>query len=187
MKSNNFELVNPYIEGDFKRVFSGNESIKAAKNCYTSISEYIRNPLPKFYFSLKNIKTGKYNHFMVKEKIKKKNIANFNIEEISINHTKDEITKFEDKLDKFKQKGGRRRKELDMDLDEDLEDSDLDSDSSDYYNKYSRKYSYPYRTDQPILYYWYDPLLYKVNRFYFPHFVLPLSPLVEVNLSSAFF
>lgn len=183
----NYELINPYIEGEFKRVFSGSEPIKAAKSCYSKLSEYIRSPIPKFYFSLKNVKSGKYYHFIVKEEIKKDNIANYNIEELSIDHTKEDITKFEEKLQKFIQKGGLRSRDLrrQRSLDDDDFDSDYDSDSSDYYDRY--KYSYPYRTDQPILYYWYEPLLYKINRFYVPHFVLPLSPLVEINLSSAFF
>lgn len=185
MKSTNFELINPYIEGEFKRIFNGSESIKAAKKCYMSMSEYIRSPIPKFHYTLKNIKTGKYHHFVVREKLKKNNNADFSIEEIKINHTKDELKQFENKLETFKQKnqkGGRRRK-----YDDSSEDSDYldDEDSSEYYDRY--RHSYPYRTDQPILYYWYEPLLYKINRFYVPHFVLPLSPLVEVNLSSAFF
>lgn len=182
MKSTNFELINPYIEGEFKRIFSADECIKAAKKCHISMAEYIRSPMPKFYYTLKNIKSGKLHHFVVKEKIKKNNSADFNIEEIKINHTKEELQNFHKKLDNFKQKGGKRRK---LDDSSDSDSDFMDDDSSDYYHR--SKYSYPYRTDQPILYYWYDPLLYKVNRFYLPHFVLPLSPLVEVNLSSAFF
>lgn len=189
MKSTNYELINPYIEGDFKKIFNGDNSLKAAKQCYLGMSKYIRSPIPKFHFTLKNMKTEKFLHFVVKEKSKKGNIADFNIQELIINHTAEEINQFNTKLASFKNKEGGRRRRHDYLDDDDYDDDDYDEDDldepSEYYDRH--RYKYPYRTDQPILYYWYEPSLYRLNRFYVPHFVLPLSPLVEVELSSAFF
>lgn len=181
MKSTNFELVNPYIEGNFKKIFASDNNLKAAKKCYKNLSKYIRNPMPKFHFSLKNMKSGKYLHFVVKEKMQdnKELDISYSIKQIKVTNNEKEIEKFENKLESLKLKDGGK-------LFDDFDDSDdfLDSDS-EYYDRY--RYRYPYRIDQPIHYYYYDPLVYKVDRFYLPHFVLPLLPLVEVSLSSAFF
>ena len=39
---------------------------------------------------------------------------------------------------------------------------------------------------KPIVYWWYTPTLYRLDRFYMPTLCAPLTPYVEINLSSAF-
>jgi hypothetical protein len=181
MKSINFELVNPYIEGNFKKIFSDNNSILAAQKCYINLSKYIRNPMPKFYYTLRDMKSGQYHHFIVKEKANKNNNASYKIEEINIDNNKKELEQFENNINEFRnKKGGLYIPENDND-DDDLFEEDTELYKSHYNNIYN------HRKDQPILYYWYDPYIYKINTLYIPHFVLPLTPLVQVNLSSAFF
>ena len=43
-----------------------------------------------------------------------------------------------------------------------------------------------YKQQQPIVYWWYNPLVYRTNDLYIPTFVMPLSPYVHINLNSAF-
>lgn len=176
-KSTSYELVNPYIEGSFKKIFSGKTSLEASRKCYGELSQYIRNSMPKFNFTLRRVSDGKYVHFKVKETMNKNgNEASYTLSQARIKPSADALSNFETKLEKLKhnsKSGGRRRRDYDDD------DSELwDSDDSDMY----RRNYYPYRTDQPILYYWYDPIIYSIPTYYAPHFVLPLTPLVEVNV-----
>jgi hypothetical protein len=193
MPNKNFELINPYIEGTFKTIFTGNNAINAADVCFKSISTYIRNPMPSFYFTLKNMKGGKLHHFKVSEKLINGNTSDYVIAELDLNIEKQNIDTFEKKIDTLKSrqenknnlKGGKSKKTLD-DFDDDSSSSSSDSDEPKNYS--NKTYTeYVYQPQQPILYYWYDPYIYNIPTFYIPHFSLPVTPLVEINLSSAFF
>ena len=180
MSKQSYELVNPYIEGSFKKIFSAKTPLDASRKCYGELSQYIRNSLPNFHFTLRRVTDGKYVHFKVKEKLNKNGKeASYTLSQARISPSADALSKFENKIESFKQKnasGGGNRRHRDDDDDSEI----WDSDDSDTY----RRYYYPYRNNQPILYYWYDPVIYRLNRYYSPHFVLPLTPLVEINLAS---
>jgi hypothetical protein len=193
MPNKNFELINPYIEGSFKTIFTGTTAINAADTCFKNISTYIRNPMPSFYFTLKNMKGGKLYHFKVSEKLINSNTSDYSIAELDLNIEKQNIDTFEKKIDTLKSrqenknnlKGGKSKKTLD-DFDDDSSSSSSDSDEPKNYS--NKTYTeYVYQPQQPILYYWYDPYIYNIPTFYTPHFSLPVTPLVEINLSSAFF
>ena len=72
-----YYLVNPVIGGSLKTQFSGKNSIHAANEVYTTLSEYFNNDMPEFYFTLQEKKSEKtqigagkntdYIHFLVKE------------------------------------------------------------------------------------------------------------------------
>jgi hypothetical protein len=196
MPNKNFELINPYIEGSFKTIFTGANAIGAADTCFKSISSYIRNPMPSFYFTLKNMKGGKLHHFKVSEKLINGNTSDYMIAELDLNNDKSHIESLEKKIDSLKArhddkknnvlKGGKSKKTLD-DFDDDSSSSS-DSDDNEPRNYSNKTYTeYVYQPQQPILYYWYDPYIYNIPTFYTPHFSLPITPLVEINLSSAFF
>lgn len=191
-----FELINPHIEGEFKRIFKEDTPLKAANNCYIKLSEYIRNPVNEFYYTLKNIKTNKYHNFLVKEKDNKKNkTLSYEINEIKSKINKDELDNFEKNLDQIKNNmtgGDKKRKKSKKYTDvSDSSDTVSDSDSSTYINdsdKYTKyKYVYPYIPYTPISYYWYYPYIYPVSKIFVPHFSLPLTPIVEIGLASSLF
>jgi hypothetical protein len=169
----NYELVNPYIDGPFKRVFNGKNMLDTANKCYGELAHHLREPLPKFRFTMRKLKDNKFVHFKVKEKTVSDGSIEYSISEDKIKHTKKELSDFENKIDNIKNKVGGKHKDSSDDSSDDLWNSDSD-------DLYQNKYKYPIRRDQPILYYYYDPVIYRLKRFYVPHFKLPLSPLVSV-------
>ena len=52
-----YMLVNPYIEGSTPNVFQADNSLKAAKMAYDSISKYFNNSVSKFNISLLKLKS----------------------------------------------------------------------------------------------------------------------------------
>lgn len=183
-----FELINPYIEGNFKRIFKDETSIKAADNCYKKISGYIRNPVNEFYYTLRDIKTNKYHNFVVTEKTNKKNkTVNYSIEELKNKINKTELKNFENNLSSIQNNLSGGKKKYSESDDSDLDDSD-DSSSSSESEKYTKfKYIHPYIPYSPITHYWYYPYIYPVSKIFIPHFSLPLTPIVEIGLSTSFY
>ena len=67
------------------------------------------------------------------------------------------------------QDGGRKKKYED-------DDSSSSSSSSEYKIKHKTIIS------QPITSWYYDPYLYRINKYYVPTFVAPLAPYIEIPL-----
>jgi hypothetical protein len=70
MSGKYYMLVNPYIEGATPKVFKADNSLKAAKMAYETLSEYFNNSVHNFKFTLLklksdsiNAKSGKTNNF----------------------------------------------------------------------------------------------------------------------------
>ena len=107
-----YMLVNPYIEGTTPKVYKAENSLKAAKIAYDTVSKYFNNSVHNFKFSLlklksesvntKNDKTNEFNlkqysgntesknfnsknfsHYTVSEKINKNNTVNYEIKTYS--------------------------------------------------------------------------------------------------------
>ena len=84
----NFRLVNPYIEGDFNKVYSGKTAQTAARNVWENLSKHITNNVPKFAFTLERVNDGELFHYMIQEKsqIVDGNMnAQINLSEIEVN------------------------------------------------------------------------------------------------------
>ena len=85
---------------------------------------------------------------------------------------------FEQKLNDFKQKdiqnGGKKNKKHSKDS----SDSSSDSDSEIF----SVSQTYIPSFNQPIYYWWYDPLVYNLNSFYIPTFYSYVTPIIEIKL-----
>ena len=185
-----YTLVNPIIQGTMKTQFSGKNSLEAANKAYAKLSENFNNNIPKFYFTLQEMKTEKsilgggkasdYTHFMVSES-KKANQVNFRITEHKVKDNEKQFKKFKEsvkKINKQNQEGGKKDKK---DKDKDKEKYDEFDDDDDYdFPKYKSSYSYSY----PISSWWYDPYVYKIKSsyYYLPTYVAPLSPYVSVPL-----
>lgn len=173
-----YKLLNPHVEGTFKKVVAADKPADAGKKIWSNLSKHFSNTVPKFYFTLENTETGSLHHIEVGEKIKKNGDSQFVdyiISEYNNPRSKKDIDKFRKNLTKF-QEGGKYKCDND---DDDL----CDSSESDIYQMAKR---YKTTTQPPIYYWWYDPYIYKIDKLYLPSFVVPVTPYVELNLSSAF-
>lgn len=103
-----YMLVNPYIEGNISKIFKADNSMKAAKMIYESISKYFNNSVNNFKFTILKLKsdsvktkndelnafnlgqyggssknkkfsTENFSHFIVNENVGKRNEVDFTI------------------------------------------------------------------------------------------------------------
>lgn len=179
--ANKYVLVNPYISGEFQSTVKANNSNEAAKMFYNNISEHFNNAVPKFYFSIQKGGSGKgkYYHYRSIEKRKKDDVS-FLIKPYTIKG--ENMGAFEQKLNDFKQKdiqnGGKKNKKHSKNSSDSSSDSDSDSDSEIF----SVSQTYIPSFNQPIYYWWYDPLVYNLNSFYIPTFYSYVTPIIEIKL-----
>tara|TARA_X000000950_G_C13712890_1_gene576952 strand:- start:336 stop:893 length:558 start_codon:yes stop_codon:yes gene_type:complete len=179
-----YYLVNPVIGGSLKTKFSGKNNLDAANEAYISLSKYFNNNIPEFYFTLQEITSDKtqigggkitdYKNFLVKE-TKKKNEVSYRLVEYKVNN-KNELKKFRAELKKLNNKfqlGGHKYDDLDDDI---LED---DSDSSEiYFPKVKRSTI----LSNPISFWFYDPYVFRIKKYYMPTYVAPLAPYISIPL-----
>jgi len=171
----NYTLVNPYIEGDFKKSYSASSPIDAAQSTWKNLSQYITGDVPKFAFTLQKEGSNELLHFLVKEEVNNKT-ADYTLERISKKIPKKVSDKFLSSLKTRKnQLGGRRGYYDDDDDNEDIYDSDID-----IYRRIRNKMT---RLTSPIVYWNYVPWLYEIDYVYMPTFIKPLSPYVYIDLS----
>ena len=190
--ANTYCLVNPHIEGNIETTIKSNNSVKAAKTFYKSLSQHFNNNIPKFYFTVQKggSGNGKYYHFVVKE-VRKNDEVNFSIEPYVVSQNLKSIKNFETKLSSFKSKfnqfGGRDRdrdkknskkssKKSSKKLDDDS-DSDLDSDE----NFYKKANYYKPSVTPPLYYWWYDPGVYNLDSVYIPTFYSYVTPYLQYS------
>ena len=180
--SNNYVLVNPYIQGEFKNTIKAKNSIEAAKVFYEGLSEHFNNAVPKFYFTIQKGHSGKgsYYHFKVKELRKKSNVS-FTLEpfdilgEVNIDAFTNKLTTFKNKIAQI---GGKKKNKKSKDSSSDSDSSDSDSSSDDY----KRINTLIPNINQPIYYWWYDPSIYRLDTYYIPTFYAYVTPVIEIVL-----
>lgn len=169
-----YTLVNPQIVGSMKTQIKADNSLKAAKTFYKSLSEHFNNTIPKFHFTIQKGGSGKgkYYHFKVSEE-KEDDEVNFTLEPVKVPEEKDSMERFESKLSTFKRKceqaGGAKPSK---------DDSLFDSDEEDTFRTF---YSiFPTVYDFPIGYFWYDPHVYNLSTYFIPTFYPYLTPFIEI-------
>ncbi|QKF94028.1 hypothetical protein QKU48_gp0570 [Fadolivirus algeromassiliense] len=170
----NYTLINPCIEGNIANTFSGKSQLDAAVDAWNGISKYITNNVPRFAFTLENNETNKLHHFVVNEKTAGDGSASYKISELDLEMKPSDIKSFKNRINNFKkskssQDGGKKHKD---------DDDDSSSSSSEVFNVL-KVYNYATRT-VPIGYWWYDPLVYRLDSVYIPTFITPLTPYIEV-------
>lgn len=185
--SNIYVLVNPHIGGEYNNSIKANNSVNAAKEFYTNLSEHFNNAVPKFYFTIQKGGSGKgkYYHFEVAEKRNKNNVS-FTLKSHNIDGGAN-INGFSERLDKIKSKilqaGGKNKNKKNKSKKHkkhDDSESDSESDISSSSDNYKRLNTYIPVTTQPIYYYWYDPSIYRLESYYIPTFYSYITPLIEV-------
>lgn len=68
-----YMLVNPYVEGSVDKVFKADNSLKAAKMAYDSLSKYFNNSVQNFKFTLLKLKSDSI-------ETNEKSLSNFNLD-----------------------------------------------------------------------------------------------------------
>jgi len=197
-KESHFLLVNPYIEGNpqiensLPRIYRASSAEGAAKEAWKNMSKYFSGSLPAFHITLARASNGSYHHFKIKEQ-EKKGTIDYNIIPHVINVPPETLARFKQNLEDAKRKGMSFSKKMsskkskdeahkgggDKKRKDDSSDSD-DSDDEDYYHYNRRK---KILAEQPIVYFWYDPTIYGVEKVWYPSFISPLFPPVELALS----
>lgn len=183
-----FQLVNPYIEGDFKTEYSGKTASDCAENVWDNLSGYLTGNVPKFAFTLQQNSNNKLHHFLVKEDVND-DLVNYSIKPLNIDLDKNTSSKLQSKIKKMSQSGGnsKNKKKSNKDDDDSSSSSTCSDDLDELYHKVMKKKNR--HQTQPILYWWYTPSLYQytVGSVFVPTFVVPLTPYVEIYpLSTAF-
>lgn len=178
-----YQLVNPYIEGEFEKSYSAKSPSECAEKVWDNLSGYLTGNVPKFAFTLQKESDGKLYHFLVKEKVKG-DLVDYSISQLNLDLNKDVLSNFSsrvEKINRMSQAGGKKSKKHDDD------DSSSSEDLDELYNKVMAQRMK--HQNQPILYWWYTPSLYEyvVGSVFVPTFVVPLTPYVEIYpLSTAF-
>lgn len=190
--SNTYKLVNPYIHGDFTTSLKAQNSVTAAKSFYKSLSEHFNNNIPKFYFTIQKggSGSGKYYHFVVKEKKGKNDEVKFNVEQYDMESDASSLSAFKSKLNafqnKFEQAGGKKggkkgSKKASKKSKKSLDDSDSDLNSSEDF--YRRAQTYQPVVTPPLYYWWYDPGVYKLSSVFIPTFYSYVTPYIQLSLN----
>lgn len=164
----NFKLINPYIDGSLKTVFSADNAKNAAEQVWESLSGHVLNNVPKFAFTLEQTSDGSLHNFIVQERSKDKKVK-YCINELDCDVSAKTKKAFKKNLENFKNKktqyGGKKRYDDDEDLDDDDDDDDEVYEELFYKNLFRRRY--------PINFVWYDPRMYKLDYVVSPTWVNP--------------
>lgn len=181
---NKYTFINPKIAGSLDSSIQSHSHVDAANGLWLKLSEHLTNNVPSFPFTIQNTNDGKLYSFEVTESSNGKN-AEYSLNEIPLKLSGAGENKFKSyvqNLDNIIQKGGRENRKHRR-LDED--DSSSSSSSDEIINKYKLLRSLDYQ-QSPIVYWWYNPLVYNVPRVYVPTFKAPLIPYIEIQTSSTF-
>jgi len=181
MPKQEYYLVNPLIGGNMKSRFRGKNEMDAAKKAYDTLSEYFNNNVPEFYFTLQHMTSEKiqvgggkntdYKHFRTVE-TKVGNQVDFRLKPFKVTKNGPQMKKLREKLKKLNSKmqlGGAKKK-----YDEDwLDDSD---------DNYFPRLKYSTVLTNPLTYWWYDPYVFRIQKYYIPTFVAPIAPYIQIPL-----
>lgn len=169
-----YTLVNPQVIGSMKTQIKADNSLKAAKQFYKSLSEHFNNTIPKFHFTIQKGGSGKgkYYHFKVTEE-KDGEEVDFTLEPIQLSNDAEALERFETRVNGFRrrcnQAGGAKASK-----DDKLFDVDDDETSRVFYSLFPTVYDYP------IGYFWYDPYVYNLNMYFVPTFYPYITPFIEI-------
>ena len=187
-----YDLVNPRILGNFNTSYNVENGLEAAKTFWNDLSQHITNNVPELIITFKNEKDDLY-HYKIIEKLSggSKN-ADITIKEVKPKISQkvkrdflNEVSKVQKNITNqmVNQEGGKKKRyEGKNDNSSDSSSSsssssDLSSDAeegNDYYD-----FSRYKRLSQPIVYWWYTPILYKTVKLYTPTFAVPLMPYIR--------
>lgn len=190
-KDSHYLLINPYIEGDVPKLYNASSPENAAKDAWLNISKYFAGKIPNFHITLSRPTNGSLHHFSIKESGDGKSI-DFSVSPHVVNLNDETISRFKQHLEDAKTRGMSLKKKFDKKKSggskktmtggkkskHDDDDDDSSSDDDEYYLRRKKIYA-----DQPIIYFWYDPTIYGVDKIWYPSLISPLFPPIELSLS----
>jgi hypothetical protein len=190
----NYLLVNPYINGSITRVYSGASPLDAAYLAFQTVSSTFSNSVPRFYFTMRDINTGYFNHFRVDEIRSSEQLGNridYTITylqdyEIPMQLRQGFLQKIVSLNSKYMNSTPRIRNpgtESWLTSANNTSSTMTDTDTTDT-DSYMWFVQNPIK---PISYYWYTPVIYYQNihdmkTFHTPSFVNNMAPYVEIDL-----
>jgi len=180
----NYELVNPVVSGSFPSTYQTSNPMEAAKKFWETLTVdngYISGNVPQFLFTLMDTSDKKLYHFKVQEK-PNGNGAKYSIDEVNVDMSAEQKRNFFSEISKMKrdvvknmkQHGGKRRRDKDP-LDDDSSSSSSSSDDVDSLFRNIRL-----KQNRPIVYWWYYPTVYKIDKIFTPTFITPIVPYVQL-------
>lgn len=181
-----YKLINPHIEGKFKKLYQGKTSFDAAQSLWENLSANFTNCMPEFAFTVERVKDNKMFHYKVNESVKNNNV-NYTITELDINLSAAKKKKFNKKLNNFKNKvqsGGKKKKKRKVSvLDEDDEDDEEDDTTTEEELFDVFMFNDQFLYDTPISYFWYYPDFYPYayDYYFVPTWIPSLSPYVIIS------
>ena len=183
----NYKLVNPKIAGTFESVISAKNENEAADEFWRLLTSKVSGNIPRFLFTFEN-EAGDLVTYNGTETPTDNKYADYQLNKVDLKLSREQEKNLREegaKIDKISRKiqdGGKKKHRRRYEED----DSSSDSDDDTYTNMaLLRAINKPQQ--QPIVYWWYTPTIYPdVTTFYVPTFAAPLSPYVEISLSSAF-
>lgn len=182
-----FDVINPVIVGRMKVEYDEHTAPDAAKKFWNDLSKIIVNDIPKTCITIKD-ENDKLYHYKITEQKNGKFIADFMI--TPIDNIDEEIAKTliptHEKIMSKTQTGGRKRR---YDDDDSPSDSSSSS-SSESLDEIVEKFELinATRKKSPVVYYYYNPAVYKKENIFIPVFTYPIIPhYMEIgSFSSAF-
>jgi len=175
-----YNLINPHIEGSFKKTITSKTPVDAAHKTWKNLSEYITGDVPKFAFTLQKEGSNELLHFIVKEQVSNSNV-DYTIEKITKKIPKKVTQKFMASLKNHKSQFGGGRRNRDYDEDDEDDEDDIDSENLHIYRRIVNKMNRG--NAKPIMYWNYVPWLYELDYVYMPTFIKPLTPYVYIDLA----
>jgi hypothetical protein len=164
-------LINPYIIGG-KNTVEASTPIDAAKQLWNTLSDKISNYVPKFYFSIKNMKGGDIHHFSAIEEVDD-DVVNFKISSINgkVNEEK-LLEKIKEHIKDYKkQLGGKHHHHKEKEQKKDDDSSSSSSSSSTSTEEKLVKALKKHRRSVPLSFIDYYPSIYTdYNSVYIPSF-----------------
>lgn len=174
-----FSLINPQISNQETEFSSNNETKhEAATEIWDSLSNVIKNFVPKFYFTIKDNVSEKMHHYVVKE-------------EMDGDQVKYTLKEYDNKVDdsQIKEQLGGSVNFLNYGFDSDSDsdsdsNSDSDSDSSFSSDEIFKSKKNKKKCNNELLYpsLTYYPSIYGVPNVILPNFSSSFTPFVKISI-----
>jgi len=175
-----FDLVNPTIFGKFTTSYNVKDGLEAAKSFWNELTPLITNNVPELLVTFQE--GGKLYHYKISEKIESgTKTANTIIVEYNTKISPkiktdflNEVSSVKSKIENMinEQTGGKNKRYNASSSSS--TNSTSTEEGEDYYDFSRHK-----RLNQPIVYWWYTPYLYRVSKIYTPTFNIPLMPYIN--------
>lgn len=177
-----YKVLNPIIIGKFNSEYNAETALDAVKEFWSKLSDKIINNIPQMGVTLED-SNGKLHHFKILEDMTSSKVIDFKIAPLYLtlpeNATQSLKQKYKDLKSSKTLHGGARSHRYDTD------DSPSDDEKSDeLVDKFEKLHAL--KRNQPIVYYYYNPSIYRLDSLYIPVFAYPIAPYIEMGFSSAF-